>query len=733
MLRLSCLGGEQPGFGSPLPGLGLCAPRRVGLRVLGVPAPGGGVGGGGPTRRSPRAGGRLASVLPSAFPRQATKRVSSASLWPWRAYRSGSCSLAVPGRGPLAPLCAGAGLLVHRGSCGSRQLGAWRRALLRPPSRTPRSCRGGGASPLPLVGWQPASPWPAGRWGVGGAVGGGGACAVVPHLPPPGGAACGPPSGPPSVAGGSPPCARIRLGSWGSPGRRVRPAAGGSVLRGGGGGGVAGGPSRAGGRSVSVRPPAFPGRATKRASLVALRSSGAWPPTLLEFVVACRSRVWGVCRPCAPARTRPSVAAPTGAGGGVLGGARRDGSAASPPGRRGPFGGGGDVASASGVVEGRRPRGPRAGGGSGGERGGGAVPWFSGPLSWGAGPWPRAQSPFFSGEPPLGIYIQPGLPGSPGRRSWPGRPSVGQPGGGGGAASAPYPRGLARGAWRGEGRGGLVAAVCSPAYPGRAPRRVASSAPMLHSWVSPFRCSRQGAPQALAQSCRQAAGTAGMNGRPIGGTWRAAALAAAVASPPLGAPAPSGGVRGRRLPGRPPAVRGPGGGWRERGGEEGGRGESAQSPPGPLALPPGGCGGAVWWFRSQGGPVAVRGGATLPPPPSTLWVPDPRAGLRSGPLLSSPGGGGGPASAGGGGPGQRSAVSGLRGTGPLPRARCPRPLPYWRWCAPLRRVVRWGRWGLRSPRAHRPVRRGAAVTCVVACVGAGAATAAGSPGGSPSG
>ena len=45
-------GGGRPGPASPLPGLGLCAPLGVGLRVWGVPTPGGG-GGGRPARRPP--------------------------------------------------------------------------------------------------------------------------------------------------------------------------------------------------------------------------------------------------------------------------------------------------------------------------------------------------------------------------------------------------------------------------------------------------------------------------------------------------------------------------------------------------------------------------------------------------------------------------------------------------------------------------------------------------------
>ena len=55
--------------------------------------------------------------------------------------------------------------------------------------------------------------------------------------PPPsgGGAVCGPLPCPPFVARASPPGVRVRSGSWGSPGRRGRPAAGGPALRGGGG------------------------------------------------------------------------------------------------------------------------------------------------------------------------------------------------------------------------------------------------------------------------------------------------------------------------------------------------------------------------------------------------------------------------------------------------------------------------------------------------------------------
>ena len=212
--------------------------------------------------------------------------------------------------------------------------------------------------------------------------------------------------------------------------------------------------------------------------------------------VRCRVPPPGVCRVsslCAgagsPACRRPRGSRRRGAWGRAACGP----SCVPPPGAAAPSGGGGTFLR------------PRGGGGTapslpaglrgewGGEgRGGRTV--VPRPLPWGGDPWPPGQSPFFSGAPPLGIYVQPGLPASPGPRARPGRPSVGQPGrGGGGAASASYPRGLAWGAPQGRGRGGPFAAVCPPAHAGRAPRRVASAAPMLHFWLSLCRCGPRGA------------------------------------------------------------------------------------------------------------------------------------------------------------------------------------------------------------------------------------------------
>ena len=174
------------------------------------------------------AGGRLTSVCPSAFPGQATKRVSLASLWPWRAwppYCSGSCSLTVPGRGPC-------GVLVR-----------WRGFAC--PSRFLREQAAGGVEAGPAAPPPPpgTAVLPVGEETVPSALGGVGG--RRPHGPRVGGGEWGegggsrrgspPPSpDPPFVAGASPPGVRVRPGSWGSPGRHARPAAGGSAWRGGG-------------------------------------------------------------------------------------------------------------------------------------------------------------------------------------------------------------------------------------------------------------------------------------------------------------------------------------------------------------------------------------------------------------------------------------------------------------------------------------------------------------------
>ena len=116
------------------------------------------------------------------------------------------------------------------------------------------------------------------------------------------------------------------------------------------------GACRAGGRSASFRPSAFPGQATKRVSLALCCTWGVWPPIPLPFVLTRLLRVRSVRRPGALARARLFFAAPVGAGG-WGGGAGRAPAPLS--------GGGGTIPPASGGG-GRGPRGLRAGGGVGG-------------------------------------------------------------------------------------------------------------------------------------------------------------------------------------------------------------------------------------------------------------------------------------------------------------------------------------------------------------------------------
>ena len=170
------------------------------------------------------------SVRPSAFPGQATKRVSLASLWSWAVwppYCSHSCSRVIRGRGPCVVLvrwrgfaCLSQPLWEQAGGvCG----GAWRTGSAAPPSRAPRPFRGEAGRPLCLGGGGgPAPPWPVGRRGGVRGEGRGGR-AVVPHLPPPGGWPVAPGPDPPSSPAHPPQGILSRQGSFGSPGRRARP------------------------------------------------------------------------------------------------------------------------------------------------------------------------------------------------------------------------------------------------------------------------------------------------------------------------------------------------------------------------------------------------------------------------------------------------------------------------------------------------------------------------------
>ena len=302
---------------------------------------------------------------------------------------------------------------------------------------------------------------------------------------------------------------------------------------GGGGGGVAGGPSWAGGRSASVRPSAFPGRATKRASLAALKSWGAWP---------------------------------SGGGGTSLR----------------PLGGWRDGAPMA-----RRPEGGLGVRGEGG-------PVVPHPPALGRWPVAPGPVPFLLRQTPPGYIRSAGVTESSGRRARPWSAVGGSAWrGGGGAVSAPYPRGLARRAPRDGGRGGLFAAVCSPAYPGRALRRVVLSAPMPHTLPSPCRCGPRGA----LECWHRAAGRQWALRELVCG--RVGALGARLRSPRLWRPPGRFGGGAGPPPPRPASgrPRAGGGGGREGRGGEGGLPAVCPWSPG---VAPRSRGEAAWWFRSRG-------------------------------------------------------------------------------------------------------------------------------------
>ena len=116
-----------------------------------------------------------------------------------------------------------------------------------------------------------------------------------------------------------------------------------------------------------------------------------------------------------------------------------------------------------------------------GVRGGGVALWFPTSLLRGVCPWPPSQPPFFAGAFSPGILVRPGSSGSPRRQAWLGRPSVRQPGRGGGAARRPV-RGLGRGLSSRLPRAGTQAghSICAPPS-------------ILHSRVPPSRRGLRGA------------------------------------------------------------------------------------------------------------------------------------------------------------------------------------------------------------------------------------------------
>ena len=357
---------------------------------------------------------------------------------------------------------------------------------------------------------------------------------------------------------------------------------------------------------------------------------------------------------------------------------------------------------------------------SGAERGGGSAPLFSPPPPWGAAHGPQPCPPSPPAHPPC-VYK--------GRR-----------------AAVGAGRGPVRCRWVGAGgegrfpRYGLL--PCLPQSGIKAGRLVCafSGATVLSR------------PTAPAQSRRPAVGYAEVSGRPTEGAWRAAAFATAVASPPW-VLRPLRGVAG------PQSLWPASGRARARVGGEGGRegaggGGVPRFPPlAPWRRPPTAAGERPGG-SGPGGPAADLGGILFPHLPLTLRCRTLAHALarvpcspRRRPAVPA-GRGGGAVCAGGGVPDQRSAVSGLRGSGPLLMPSAPVLPPTGGGARPSAALYGGGVWvggpgsagggvprycHLPPPHAHRLGRWGAAVTAIVACVVAGAAAVAGSAGGSASG
>ena len=149
--RSTCCGRGRGGVGALLCPLGLHALWRS--------CAGGRPGG------ACRVGGRSASFRPSAFPGQATKRLSLALCCPWGPpYHSGSCSPAFSGRDLCGVLARWRGLACSPRPPWEPAAGAGGRVALRLLSRA-----GGGPSPLPrgVGAGAPAACGPVGGWGGG--------------------------------------------------------------------------------------------------------------------------------------------------------------------------------------------------------------------------------------------------------------------------------------------------------------------------------------------------------------------------------------------------------------------------------------------------------------------------------------------------------------------------------------------------------------------------------------
>ena len=213
--RSTCCGRGRAGVGALLCPLGRHAlwGLRAAGRVRGVRVPGGGLGGGGRAPYPPfvrpggtcRAAARSASFRPSAFPGQATKRVSLTLCCPWGAWPPISLRYVLTRllwvRSVRRPGALARARLFFAAPVGA---GGWGGGA----GRAPAPLSGGGGDHLPcLGGWGPGPPRLAGRWG-----GGGGGVAPRPPCSPSGRRPAVLNPGPPRVVGVLPSGVRVRSG-----------------------------------------------------------------------------------------------------------------------------------------------------------------------------------------------------------------------------------------------------------------------------------------------------------------------------------------------------------------------------------------------------------------------------------------------------------------------------------------------------------------------------------------
>ena len=417
----------------------------------------------------------------------------------------------------VAPLCVSAGSLAHRGSCESRRLGRGGRPCSGlPPGR--RGTAGGRGDHLSRHGGV-GGRRPRGLRLSGGVGGQGGVAPWLLSSPRWGGRSAAFCPVPLSSPAHPPQAYAFGRGHGAAPGAGCCPLPAGQPGGGVGDGrlvsrsleGLAGGWGAGG--SLRLSPSLCLPWAGNNAGVIGdTRVMGVAAPILLRFAVACRPGAWSMRRSCALVWARPACRHPRGSRQrGVRGRPACRSRCASPRASRsllregGHFlclGGGGGLAP------------PRPAGREG--RGGGEGKGRRRPRPPGLGGCSIALVPVPLGTPP-GYTRSAGDARHRGRLVRLGRPPAGQWGREGGEVSLPWSTPAPRLRRVGTEEGRFICALLGAAVPPR--------------------------PTASAQSRWSAAGNAGLSGRPTGVAWRAAALAAAVASPPW-VPRPSRGSAG---------------------------------------------------------------------------------------------------------------------------------------------------------------------------------------------